>query len=87
MHTAATFALLDENNNGQQASGQMCHQIICTLMQDKKQSQQVHSPLDFYTWGKINCLHNHMYSNWPTSFELFFGLVLNQSFSVVMRLQ
>lgn len=52
MHTAATFALSDENNNGQQAGGQMCHQFICAVMQDKKQSKQVHSAWDFHSWKK-----------------------------------
>lgn len=28
MHTAATSAPLNENNNGQQTTGQMCHQPI-----------------------------------------------------------
>lgn len=28
---------MDENNNGQQASGQMCHQLMCPLMQERSQ--------------------------------------------------
>lgn len=34
MHTAATFAPLDEHN-GQQASGQMCRQLIYPPIQEK----------------------------------------------------
>lgn len=80
MHTAATFALLDENNNGQQAGGQMCHQLICAVTQDKKQSQQVYSPRDIHSCKNIYSVRAQAYAfNMPAGFVTFFIFILKSS--------